>query len=236
MTGTRRAPRWRGFAIFVVVVLVLLVALDRVALVVAERQVAEKIQTKQDLPSRPSVSIKGFPFVTQVIGRHFDAAVLHASDLVVGDAKQTVAIGTLDARVGGIDTNHNFSSATAASIAGTATIGYSELTKLLGTAVTYAGAGRIKATKTVSVLGQTLSGSVTAAVGITGTALAFSEVQVAVSGSGVTLPQSVTDSLASVFKNQLSLAGLPFGLTVQSVVAGSAGVSISATARNVALN
>ena len=237
MTGRRRAPRWRGFAIFVVVVLVLLVALDRVALVVAEREVAAKIQTKQDLPTRPSVSIKGFPFITQVIGRHFDAAELHASDLVVGDTQRTVAIGTLSARVAGIDTNHDFSSATADSVTGTATVGYPELSKLLGASVTYAGDGRVSAAETATVLGQQITGSVTAAVGITGTTLlSFSDVRIAVGGSGVTLPQSVTDSLTSAFKNQLSLAGLPFGLRLQGVVATSAGVSISATARTVALN
>jgi hypothetical protein len=237
VTGRRRGFRWRGLAIFVVVVLVLLVGLDRIALVVAERQIAAKIQSKQDLPTRPSVSIKGFPFVTQVIGRHFNAAELHANHLVVGDAQQMVDIGTLDARVGGIDTNHSFSSATARSVAGTATISYSELTKLLGVPLSYAGAGRLTATESVTVLGQKINGSVTAAVGITGaTMLTFSDVTVAVSDAGVTLPQAVTDQLGSVFKNQLSLAGLPFGLAVQSVTAGASGVSISATAQNVALN
>lgn len=49
----------------------LLVVVDRVAVSVAEGQIADRVQTSQSLPQRPSADIAGFPFLTQVLrGRY----------------------------------------------------------------------------------------------------------------------------------------------------------------------
>jgi hypothetical protein len=53
------------------VVVVLLLALDRIGVLIADQQIAKRVKTAQDLPSSPGVSIKGFPFLTQVISGHY---------------------------------------------------------------------------------------------------------------------------------------------------------------------
>jgi hypothetical protein len=53
------------------IVVILLLALDRVGLLIADQQIAKRVQNAQDLTSRPDVSIKGFPFLTQVFSGHY---------------------------------------------------------------------------------------------------------------------------------------------------------------------
>lgn len=225
-----------------VVLAVVLVALDRVALVVAERQIASKVQSKEQLASRPSVSIEGFPFLTQVAADHFHAARLSASNLTVGDRGRTVTLSTLHARLTGIRTARNFSSATAGLVTGTATLSYPELSRVVGVNLVYDGGttdgnGRVKAIKSVSILGKTLSGAVSAEVRIIGgDQLQFSAIQVGIPQAGILVPQSVTDELSSVFKNQLSLKGLPFRLQIQRLTATQQGVTITASGHDVSLS
>lgn len=59
-----------------VVLLVLLVVADRVAVGVAEGQLADRVQTSQNLPSKPTAHIAGFPFLTQVVGGRYEQVSL----------------------------------------------------------------------------------------------------------------------------------------------------------------
>src|SRR5215467_5328181 len=52
-------------ALFILVVLV--IAVDRIGVVLAEDQIASRIATAYNLPTDPGVSITGFPFLTQVV-------------------------------------------------------------------------------------------------------------------------------------------------------------------------
>src|SRR3954471_11627595 len=64
----------------VAVLLVLLVVGDRVAATVAAHVMASRVQQSQGLPTRPSVSIGGFPFLTQALFgdyAHVRAVVSH---------------------------------------------------------------------------------------------------------------------------------------------------------------
>lgn len=220
---------------------VLLVAADRVALLIAERQVAAKVQSSQQLTSRPSVSIEGFPFLTQVISNRYHAVRLGAKDLTVGTGSDRVQISTLTARLTEVRATDHFSGVTARTVTGTATVSYAELSRVIGVKLGYAGPsadgnGRVQASSSVSVQGTTITGTASAEVGVTGSQLlTFSAVKVSLADTGVSVPQSVTDQLGSVFGKQLALSGLPFGLRVQRLVAGPSGVQVTATARDVSL-
>src|SRR6266516_959807 len=54
------------------ILVVLLVILDRVAVVVAERAVAKQIRAELALKQTPSVSIHGFPFLQQAVTVRYD--------------------------------------------------------------------------------------------------------------------------------------------------------------------
>ena len=61
----------RKLLIALVVLAVLFVAVDRIALVIAEDEIASRIATAYSLPTDPGVSITGFPFLTQVVSGNY---------------------------------------------------------------------------------------------------------------------------------------------------------------------
>ena len=77
-------------------VLVLLVGLlalaDRLGAFAAERVVAMRIQEDQHLAVRPDVSIKGFPFLTQLVGGHYEHVDVTVHDLQRGSLHVSKAV------------------------------------------------------------------------------------------------------------------------------------------------
>lgn len=234
---TRRRSSGRGLLILVVVLAVLLVVADRVGRLVAERQIASRVQSSQDLARRPEIDIKGFPFLTQVVANRYPTVQLAARDFPVGSSDRRVRLADLDARLHEVRTVDKFSGATAQTAEGSALLSYRELSRAVGVTVGYAGGGRVQASSSVEVLGRTVTGTASAEVGVVGgDELTFSSVRVGVPQTGVSVPEQLTSQLSSVFQNKLSLRGLPFHLQIQRLVATADGVRITATARQLTLN
>lgn len=231
--GPVRRSRWPRVVIALVVLVGLLVAADRIALVIAERATGKTVQLAQDLDSAPAVSVSGFPFLTQLITGHFGQVTLTAKDLTVGRAGRTVRISTVHAVLRGVDVSRDLSSVRADTATATAAVSYPDLSSTLGVPVVYGGAspdgfGRVTARKVVSVAGQEISGSVTAEVKIEGASLRFVSPVVSVDRAGsAAVPQPVVDAFSSLFGDPLALTRLPFGLTVRSVTADHDGVHIT---------
>lgn len=231
----RRSPL-RGLLIAVVVLAVLAVAADRIGLLVAERQIASRVQSSQDLNRQPSVEIEGFPFLTQVVANHYPNVRLTAPEMPVGNSDRRVKLADLDARLHDVRAIDNFSGVTVQTADGTAMLTYPELSRALGVTVGYAGGGRVQASSSVEVLGQTVTGTASAEVGIAGgDELTFSSVRVGVPQAGISVPEQLTEQFSSIFANKLSLRGLPFHLRIQQLVATDDGVRIAATARGLTL-
>jgi hypothetical protein len=221
----------------VIVLAVLLVVADRVAAAVAERQIAQKVQSSQELSRRPSVTIEGFPFLTQVLANRYPTVTLVAQGFTVGNSDRTVRLSELNARLHDVRTVDHFSGATAKTADGTAVLSYRDLSQALGVTVSYAGGGRVQASNSVKVLGQTVTGTASADVGVAGgDELTFSSIRVGVPQVGISVPEQLTKQFSSVFENKLSLRGLPFHLRIQQLVATEDGVRIAATARDLTLS
>jgi hypothetical protein len=232
----RRRHPGRGLLITLIVLVLLVIAADRIGLLVAERVVASKVQSSQDLNRRPAVHIEGFPFLTQVVANHYQAVRLDSDQLTVGDQTKRVTLAALDARLTGVRATNHFSGVTADRVTATAKIGYSELSRLLGVPISYQPGGRVQAQRSVTVLGQTITGTVSARVTVPGgDTLGFSDVRVGVANTGIELPQAAVNELSAVFAQQLSLTGLPFRLRVDRLDAASQGVTVTATATDVSL-
>ncbi|HEX5269893.1 MAG TPA: DUF2993 domain-containing protein, partial [Gemmataceae bacterium] len=76
---SRRGRRW---LIALGVLIVLLIAADRIGVAVAESTLASQIQKDQKLSQKPGVSISGFPFLTQVASRNFGHVAVDIRGLV----------------------------------------------------------------------------------------------------------------------------------------------------------
>ena len=91
----------------VIVLLILLVIGDRVALAVAENDMADQF-VSNGFPVKPSVTIEGFPFLTQLVARDLRKVDISASNIPAGPVTITNATGTLN----GLHFNSSFNSAT----------------------------------------------------------------------------------------------------------------------------
>lgn len=219
----------RRLLIALLVLLALLIAADRIAVTVADRAAADTLQRSQHLPQRPSVSIGGFPFLTQLVAGNFDHIHVRADDVRTTAAGRSVRIGQLDVTLRHVTVSRDFRSATSRFSTATATIGYRDLSQVLGVQLGYAGDGRVSATASAGVIeGVPVAGTATAAVHVSGDTLVFSAVRVSVAGQQV--PPAAASYFTSIFGTSVPLTGLPFGVHVQSVTAGTHGVAITLTA------
>ena len=225
----RRSRVRRAVAITLVLLAGLLIAADRIGLAVAERAAAVTLQRSQHLTQRPSVSIAGFPFLTQLVSGKYDDIHVTADDVTVADGSTSLRIAQLDVTLHHVTVSRDFTSARSQYGTATALVHYADLAQLLGTQLSYAGAGRVRASAQVGVVpGLDVPASATAAVRVDGDALVFYDVRVSIAGQAV--PAALTAYFAGLFGNSVSLRGLPFGVHVQSVGLAADGVRVALTA------
>ena len=230
-----QAPkRRRGLKtlIWVAVVLVLLVGLDFGAKAFAENAAAGQLQ-KRGFPSKPNVSISGFPFLTQVITRHFQQITITSSNIPAGPLKITSLTVVAD----NVHLSGSFQSGTAGPLHGTIVISLGSIGSALGSAgplATFVAGGSkslvIKAVGStevkgnLSLVGGLVSGSAIWQVSRAGPA----EIKLhKVSSSGVfsNLPSDIT----------LPVSSLPAGLTLSGGLNASAsGITANVYAKSVA--
>ena len=227
----------------------LFVAADRLAVHFAEGEVADRLKTQEGLTTTPSVDIKGFPFLTQVAGGELDDVEVGMKDYAAdtGTSGGSIRIDDLNAAMKGVAFSGDYSSATASTAAGTATIAYDQLLKAAKSQETQlplgitakvvglsdGGNGKIKVAVKATVLGTTLPepvyvlSTVTASgdtVKVHADALPkFGGVQLA-----ETRIRAITD-----FEQKIE--GLPGGIRLDKVEAGADGVEIAVKGSDVKL-
>lgn len=218
----RRRSRW---PIVLLVVLILLVGgavvADRVALGVAEDKAASALQQSEGLPHKPDVTVDGFPFLTQLVAGSFDEVDVTANAVPVG-TRRDVTLQKVVVRLHRVTVTNNYSTVHADTATADASIGFAELSRVLGAPVHAGPAGRLVAEPTVHLLGQSFHGRVSAVVHASSAqGITFGDPKV--SFAGVQLPSVVAQALAKVFSGAISLSGLPFGVRVSGAgVTGSA--------------
>ena len=216
-----------------IVLLVLFVVLDRVAVAYAENQAAQQMQS-QGFPAKPDVTIKGFPFLTQVIAHNIHEITITSDKIKAGP----VTITNLDADITDVKLNGAFTAGTIGHLDGKALIPFSGLTNALGGALGGAGGG----------LGDLLGSGVTIKSAGHNTIKASFDLTI-VSGSATLkvtrepgnkihihllsshgLPSEITDQLKDL---TVPIPALPLGMKIQRIQVNGAGISIHVTGDNV---
>ena len=215
--GGRPRRRHRGLkitAIVVVVLLVLAVIADRVAVKLAENEVASQIKSA-GFPVKPSVTIEGFPFLTQVVGRNFHQIDMSASNVREG----ALEIASVKATMHGVHVNSGFNGATVDQTNGTALITFAGLSNATGLGdglkLSNAGHNELKAALSIGPL------STDGLAQVTRSGPHQIEVKIVSAGD---LPVS---ALGNHQEFTFSMPSLPAGMTIQSVSVTGAGVQIS---------
>jgi hypothetical protein len=245
----------RVLLIVVVIFGVLFVVADRVAVNFAEDEAADKLKTTENLASTPDVSIKGFPFLTQVAGGELDDVEVGIKDYEADTAtgtggnggQQTIRIDDLKAHMKGVAFSGDYSSATAATATGTASITYDELLKTAKSQPTQVapgvtasvvglsdgGNGKIKVAVEATVLGNKLPNPVSVLSTVTAQGDTVKVHADAVpSFGGVELAEG---RIRAITDFEQKIDGLPGGIQLDRVEAAKDGVEITVKGSNVRL-
>ena len=205
-------------AAIVVAVLAFLLVADRVAVICAQDRVATRI-ADHGFAARPRVRIAGWPFLTQLAAGRMTRVVVSAA----GKKRGPVEVKRLDITLHGVRFRVR-GAAAAASVCGTALVGFTGLAGMAGTAgLTIAADGSDRVKITIS-LGP-VTGAATARVTRAGSA----SIRIAViSARGIPLA-----ALGSLRDITVPLPSLPPGLTVQGVSVTGQGVLVFVGGQNV---
>ncbi|MEV5353380.1 DUF2993 domain-containing protein [Streptomyces sp. NPDC086081] len=240
----------RILLIFVVILGGLFVLADRLAVNFAEDEVADRLKSTENLATTPEVSIKGFPFLTQVVGGSLDDVEVGIEnyEAAAGDGGRKIRIDDLRADMRGVEFSGDYSSATATTATGTATIAYDELLKTAKVEPTQVapgvtanvvglsdgGNGKIKVAVEATVLGTKLPEPVT--VLSTVTVVDGDTVRVKADGlpefAGVDLAENRVRTITDF---QQRIDGLPGGIKLDRVQAAPDGVEITVKGSDVRL-
>ncbi|CAL9477275.1 hypothetical protein SUDANB60_02942 [Streptomyces sp. enrichment culture] len=243
----------RALRILLVVAVVLggiFVIVDRVAVHFAEGEAADRVRASEGLASTPDVDIRGFPFLTQVLGGSFDEVRVGISDYEAGagEGGRTIRIADLRADLRGVEFSGDFGSAVADSATGTATVAYDELLRNAKAeptqvapgitaevvALSDGGNGKIKVALETTVLGTKLPEPVTVLSSVTvvdGNTVRVRADALPVLG-GVEIAESRVRRITD-FEQKID--GLPGGISLEKVRAVADGVDVTVTGKDVRL-
>jgi hypothetical protein len=242
----------RALRILLIVVVVLgglFVLADRLAVNFAEDEAADKLKTTENLAATPDVSIKGFPFLTQVVGGSLDDVEVGIKDYeaATGINGRTIRIDDLTADMRGVEFSGDYSSATAATATGTASIAYDELLKTAKSeptrvapgvsarviALSDGGNGKIKVTVEATVLGKKLAQPLSVLSTVTAEGdIVRVHADSLPSFGGV---RAAENEVRSITDFEQKIDGLPGGIQLDKVEAGKNGVEITVKGSNVRL-
>jgi hypothetical protein len=228
--GVRPLPRrrrrgWIGLLVVLVVLAVLVVIGDQVAKAYAQNTIASKIESSSGMSAKPSVSIEGFPFLTQVAAHDVGAIDISASNVPAGKFD----ISSVTAKATGVHLNSSFSGATVDQINGTALITFASLEQGLG----LQGVASISADPADGPNAVKLSAGVIGSV--TGKVELTAPNQVTVQMGSLSGLASLLNGVLPLQTQTIQIPKLPMGLVVRSVSVTSQGIVATASAQNTTL-
>jgi hypothetical protein len=220
----RKRSRGRKAVVWIIVVLALLVGLDFGAKAFAQNEAAIQIQ-KQGFPKKPSVSIAGFPFLTQVITRNFHQITISSSDIPEGPIKITKLTVVATA----VKLNTSFNGGTTGPLHGTVLISLGEIGGFLSAAgplASFLGGGSGGGLKIVSVGSNELKGTLNLLGGTIQSSATWRVTSAGAHEIDLRLVQSSglpSQLLGPARDIKIPLNSLPAGLTLTGKLSSSSG-------------
>jgi hypothetical protein len=227
----RRHRGLRNTIIVVLALIVLFIVADRGAVFYAQNQVAQQFKEQGGFEGTPSVSIKGFPFLTQVIAHNIHEITITSNKIKAGP----VTITNLNADITDVKLNGGFTAGTIGHLDGQALIPFSGLTSALGGALGGGGLGDLASGVTIKAAGDNkikasfdlliVSGSATLKV----TREPGNKIHIQLLSSHG-LPSEITDQLKDL---TVPIPALPLGMKIQRIQVTGDGISIHVIGNNV---
>ncbi|MFE7352215.1 DUF2993 domain-containing protein [Streptomyces sp. NPDC057543] len=227
----------RALRILLVIVVVLggiFFVVDRVAVYFAESEAEGRVHVTGATIGSTDVSIKGFPFLTQLAGSQLDEVDVEITGIETDANGHRIRISRMNAALHEVKLADGYSSATAARATGSAVISYEDLTKAAGDGVVveYGGNGKVKVTGTVDILGRPLSRSVLSTVTLVDGHILKVHAD-KVPGEGIPGLEGLVRRRTDF---EREVGGLPSGLKLQKIQPTADGLEISVTGTDVQLD
>ena len=227
----------RRLLIVLVVLAALLVAADRVGVVVAQNRLASEIQQQLDLNAKPDVSIRGIPFLTQAIRGTYKDIRVQLPDVDAGDVQdlsvnarlQGAHVSLSDALGGNVDR------IPVDQISGTLLIPYDQLARasgISGLTITREG-DSLRLTGSVQVLGRSIKAEAVGRVEVHDGRIAINAEQAKV--AGIPVPTAVLDEAARLLSFRVQPQNLPLNLRITAVHLTDTGLLVDAVSDDVVL-
>jgi hypothetical protein len=252
--SSRPRRRWgRRLLVTLIVLLIIigivLVVLDRFGASYAERvigdRVAEQVANQKATSDKPDVTVEGVPFLTQVLAGKYQEIKIELRNFSgpAGNGK-TIKMPLLDIRAKDVRApldalRSRQGNIVATTVTGAGTIGYPQLTELIGQKglTLKESGGKLVGAAPVQALGQTfnVTGAATLTVANGVVQVRFSNVTAA-GLPDVPLVRNIIDSYVQRLAVDLKVPELPLKLKVQKVQPTSAGLVVTAGANDVPLN
>jgi hypothetical protein len=223
----------KGLVIFLVLLIGLVIAADRIGLWVAQDQIAKNVATQYGLDHKPAVKIKGFPFLTQALNGKYGEIDVNVGDVTQLGVHLTNTVVTLKGVKAPLsDAVHGDASKMVADTAtSTATVSYADVNKEAPRGMKVSAKGKILQVRgPVTVLG--LSRTVTATVTVKPSGRNVRVLPQTVNAGGATLPVALVQQ---AFAFTMPVKGLPLNTRISDVQVGADGLRVTTIGEHVNL-
>ncbi len=231
-----RSPRSRTVMIAVVsvlAVLAVLIAGDRVANAVAQNTLATQLQSELGTPTKPDVSIGGFPFVTQALGGSFSSVRVTADDATLQSERQAVAVAHLDVTLTQITATDRYRTIVAGRGEASALVDWAAVSSLAGQQVSYVADDRMRIDFSVPIGRLSIDGYLTGRPELDVDAQTITVADPEVSVASVDVPQAVVDAVSRIVLRPFPIENLPYDIAVTGLTVQPDGVLLAGTGRDI---
>jgi hypothetical protein len=223
----------KGLVIFLILVVGLIIAADRVGLWVAQDQIAKNVASQYGLDHKPQVKIKGFPFLNQALNGRYGEIDVNVGDVTQLGVHLTNTVVTLKGVKAPLsDAVHGDASKMVADTAtSTATVSYADVDKEAPRGLKISDKGKdLQVRGPVTVLG--LSRTVTATVTVRPSGRNVRVVPQTVDAGGTTIPVALVQQ---AFSFTMPVKGLPLNTRISDVQVGQDGLRVTTIGEHVNL-
>jgi len=224
----------RKLVVFLIMLAVLLVVLDRVAVVGVQREIASQIEVKYKLADTPSVEIKGIPFLTQAVNGRYEEIVVGMGPL----SQDGVRLERIDATLIGVTAplaqliqNAEKADIRAERVTGTVVISLQSLSAHAPRGIKVEGADgdALRISGNLNVLGQNMPVTADMKIDVVSTGIRLTPTNVKFP-NGFTMPNA-----ARLISFTFPVKNLPLNLKITKVETTATGLAVQGTAEDVPL-
>lgn len=222
----------RKLVVAVVMLAILLVVLDRVAVVGVQREIARQIEAQYDLAQPPSVQVKGLPFLTQAFSGRYEEIAIGIGEV----EREGVQLERIDATLYGVtaplaDLIQNAAAAKigADRVVGTVVISRRTLSAHAPKGIKVEGAGddKLRVSGNVTVLGNQVPVTADMKIEMIKDGIRLTPASVRLAGA---IPVPNPERLISF---TVPVKNLPLNLRITRVTSTSEGLAVQGTASDV---